>query len=322
MTAYFENGVFTDATPAWHGQGLTVNDETLTAARIMELVPELASEVIQSPVFAPYGDPAEPMIAESERWMANVREYDGKILGIQSGKYTVWQTREMLAFGDDVVGALDGSHYKTAGSLKDGSLVWALLELPGEINIGGVAGETMKPFLMVTNSFDGSCAATAITTWVRVVCANTWNMAMGAAKVKYSVRHTSQMDVNAVDAQEALRMTFNLGDEIQKVGDALIAEKMGAASVASFLRNLVPLDPDATKVQRDNTLATRHDIGHIFLNSPTTGDAAGTKWGALQAVTEYTQRYQNAGQSGASRMSKVMLATPALNTRALAILTA
>jgi phage/plasmid-like protein (TIGR03299 family) len=288
----------------------------------MELVPEMGSDVIQAPVFAPYGDPTAPLIAESERWMANVRELDGKILGIQSGKYTVWQTREMLAFADEVVGEANGAHIKTAGTLKDGSLVWALLELPGEINIGGTASEAMRPYLMVTNSFDGSCAATSITTWVRVVCANTWNMAMGQAKVKYSVRHTSQMDVNAVDAQEALRMTFNLGDEIQKVGDVLIAQKMGAASVASFLRNLVPLDPNATKIVRDNTLATRHDIGHIFLNSPTTGDAAGTKWGALQAVTEYTQRYQNAGQSSAARMSKVMLATPALNTRALAILTA
>lgn len=318
MTAYFENGVFTDAKPAWHGEGITVDDETLTAERIFELVPELGSDVVRSPIFATHGDEFE--ISETDRWMANVRECDGKIVGVMGPKYQVFQSREMFAFGDEIVGQSGGSHHKTAGTLKDGSLIWDLIELPGEINIGGLASEKMRPYLMLANSFDGSCAATAITTWIRVVCANTFNMAMNGSTARYSVRHTSGMQSRVVEAQEALGMTFALGDEIQKLGDRLLAEKMGVSSVASFLRNLVPLDPEATKIQRDNVLATRHDIGHIFLASPTTGDAAGTKWGALQAVTEYTQRYANVKQTGEQRMQKVLLDTPALNTRALALL--
>lgn len=319
MPAYFENGVFTDATPAWHGEGITVDDETLTAERIFELVPELASDVVQAPIFAPYGDPAEPDFAETDRWMANVREYDGKIVGVQSERYQIWQSSEMFAFGDEIIGQSGGSHYKTAGSLKDGSLIWALLQLPGEINIGGLASEKMLPFLMVTNSFDGSCAATAITTYVRVVCANTWNMAMGRAKTRYAVRHTSGMSTSLVDAQEALRMTFNLGSELQELGDRLLAEKIGKREFNGFLRTLVPFDLESTKIVRDNAIATREDIAHIFLDSPTTGDAAGTKWGALQAVTEYTQRY--AGVKQGEQVRKIMLATPALNSRALALLT-
>lgn len=318
MPAYFENGVFTDATPAWHGMGVVVDDETLTSERIYELVPELGSDIVQSPIFAPYAQGDE--IAETERWLANVREYDGKILGVMSSRYHLFQQHEMFDFGDAIVGQAKGSHWKTAGTLKDGSLIWGLLELPGEIKIAGLDSEKMVPYLMTTNSFDGTCPAQAVTTWVRVVCANTWNLAIRTAASKYAVRHTSGMDDRIVDAQEALRMTFDLGSEIAALGDRLITEKMGAASVATFLRNLVPLDPEATKIQKDNVLATRHDIGHIFLNSPTTGDAAGTKWGALQAVTEYTQRYQNAGQSGESRIRKIVLATPELNTRALALL--
>lgn len=320
MTAYFESGIFTDAQPAWHGEGIVVDDETLTSERIFEIVPELASHVTQSPIFAPYGDPNDPSFAESEKWLANVREYDGKVLGVQSSQYHVWQSQEMFAFGDEIIGQSGGSHWKTAGSLKDGSLIWGLLQLPGEILIGGLESEKMLPFLMVTNSFDGSCAAQAITTYVRVVCSNTWNMAMSNAATKYSVRHTSGMDARIVDAQMALGMTFDLGTELQRVGDELIAEKIGKSEFNAFLRTLVPFDLDSTKIVRDNAIATRDDITRIFRDSPTTGDAAGTKWGALQAVTEYTQRYQNAQQSGATRLRKVMIETPALNAKALALL--
>lgn len=320
MPAYFENGVFTDAQPAWHGEGVVVDDETLTAERIFELVPELGSHVTQAPIFAPYGNPEDPSFAESTKWLANVREYDGKVLGVQSANYHVWQSREMFAFGDEILGQQGGSHYKTAGTLKDGSLIWALIQLPGDINIGGVESEKMVPFLMVTNSYDGSVAGTAITTYVRVVCSNTWNMAMSNAPIKHAVRHTAGMADRIVAAQEALGMTFNLGAQLQELGDRLIAEKMSNRELNGFLRTLVPFDLESTKIVRDNAIATREDIAHIFLDSPTTGDAAGTKWGALQAVTEFTQRYQNANQSGAARLRKVMLETPALNARALALL--
>lgn len=319
MPAYFENGVFTDANPAWHGMGVVVEDETLTAERIYELVPELASKVTQSPIFAPYAGGEE--IAETEKWLANVRELDGRILGVMSSKYELLQTSEMFDFGDALVAQAEGSHWKTAGTLKDGSLTWGLLELPNEIKIGGLASEAMRPYVMVTNSFDGSCAFQALTCWTRVVCANTWNIAIGESMGRhFKLRHTSGLTERLVDAQEALRFTFDLGEQLQVIGDTLIAEKLGKRELNEFLKRLVPFDLESSKIVRDNAIATREDIAHIFQDSPTTGDAAGTKWGALQAVMEYTQRYQTPGQSGESRISKVMLAAPALNTRAQRIL--
>lgn len=318
MPAYFENGVFTDAQPAWHGEGVVVDDATLTSEQVFELVPELGSNVVQSPIFAPYADGAE--IAETERWLANVRELDGKVLGVMSSSYNLFTSRDLFGFGDEVVGQVGGSHYKTAGTLKDGSVIWALVELPNEILIGGLASEAMRPYIMFANSFDGSYAAQAVTTYTRVVCANTFNLALRGAQNRYAVRHTSGMDARILDAQEALRMSFDYGKELQELGDKLIAEKLGKRELNAFLRTLVPFDLESTKIVRDNAIATREDIAHIFLESPTTGDAAGTKWGALQAVMEFTQRYQNPGQGGDARMRKVMLDTPALNARAQRIL--
>lgn len=322
MPAYFENGVFTDAQPAWHGMGVVVDDETLTSERIFELVPELGSKVVRAPIIAPYEKDGEIEYSESQRWLANVREYDGRVLGVMSAKYKLFQNQEMMDFGDALVGAAEGSHWKTAGSIKDGSVVWGLLALPGEINIGGLESEAMRPFLFLTNSFDGTCTFSARTCWTRVVCWNTWNVAMREGRANaYTIRHTTNMQERVVDAQEALAMTFNLGAELQTLGDELIGHKLSTRAFGDFLARLVPLDVDAEKTKKDNVLATREDIRTIFRDSPTTGDAAGTKWGALQSVVEYTQRYANVKQTGESRMRKVMLDTPRLNTRAARILT-
>lgn len=319
MPAYFENGVFTDATPAWHGEGIVVPDETLTAERIFELIPELASPVKRSPIFATVGNGDEMVVSETDRWMANIREIDGKILGVMGPRYQVFQNSELFSFGDAVVGAADGSHYKTAGTIKDGSVVWGLIALPGEIKIGGLDSEKMVPYLFLTNSFDGTCTLQARTCWTRVVCWNTWNMAMSAGQ-SFSIRHSSKMGDRVIEAQEALSMTFDLGVELESLGTKLLAEKIGRVAARGFLAELVPFVPNPTRLQKDNTLAIREDIEHIFRESPTTADAAGTKWGLLNAVTEYTQRYQQANQKAAARMQRTMLATPELNTRALALL--
>lgn len=323
MTAYFENGVFANATPAWHGMGITVDDESLTSERIFELVPELASDVVRAPIFAAYGDASDPQIAETESWLANVRTLDGKVLGVQGPRYKVFTGRDLFDFGDAVLG--EGVGYETAGTLKGGSVIWALAQLPGEVKIAGLASERMVPYIFFTNSFDGTCTFQSRTAWTRVVCMNTWNMAMHQG-VGHSIRHTANMHDRVIEAQEALGLTFDLGREIEELGTQLIGEKMNTRDLTAFLELLVPVtaaDLDAAKAERaaaiEKAEAIRFDIAHIFKDSPTTGDAAGTKWGALQAVIEYTQRYQVNGSQEAA-MRRTLLSAPELNTRARAIL--
>lgn len=318
MTAYFENGVFTKATPAWHGLGTVIEDQAITAERVFELVPELGSDIVRAPIFAAYGDEDDPSISETDRYLANVRVLDGRIVGVMGSRYELFTGRDMFAFGDEVVGQVGGAHYNTAGTLKGGSTIWGLVDLPGSIEIAGLPGERMTPYLFLANSFDGSCALQVRTAWTRVVCANTFNVALNQG-LGFKIRHTANLGDRVVEAQQALGMTFQLGEEIKALGDKLIAEKVNRKAMNEFLATLVPFVDDATEAQKDNTLATRADIAHIFTDSPTTGDAAGTKWGALQAVMEYTQRY--AGGSDEARMRKTLLSSPELNTRALAILT-
>jgi hypothetical protein len=67
--------------------------------------------------------------------------------------------------------------YETAGSIRNGALVWALVRLPGELRIANT-DDVVKPFILCVNSHDGSVAFRALNTSVRVVCSNTLTLAL------------------------------------------------------------------------------------------------------------------------------------------------
>jgi phage/plasmid-like protein (TIGR03299 family) len=330
MPAYFENGVFTDATPAWHGLGVTVPDEHLTRERIYELVPELGSEVVKTPIFAAYSDGEGFAAPTTERYYANVRALDKKILGVVGNRYELIQPDEMMSFGEDIIDA--GGKWKTAGTLGEGELIWGLLELPGEIKIGGLADEAVTPYLMVTNSYDGSARFGAYATWTRVVCWNTWNMAISGAPTSYTLRHTESAAGRLQDARDALRLTFKLGEEIQQLGDTLLAKKLDGADLTRFIKQLIPNpeivaadDADTAQAAKDAIAKAqdrRFDLRKVIVDSPNLENVRGTAWAALQGTIEYTQRYEVPGARAQSILKRAVLAPSALNTRALSLLSA
>ena len=107
-----------------------------------------------------------------EGYKANVRNTDQNVLGIVTDRYKVVQNDEAFKFTDDLLGA--GVRYETAGSLQDGKRIWLLAKLPQEYIIGG---EQISPYLVFTNTHDGSGAIKVAVTPVRVVCSNTLNLA-------------------------------------------------------------------------------------------------------------------------------------------------
>ena len=110
-------------------------------------------------------------------YKANVRDSDRKILGVVTDRYKVIQNQEAFAFTDALLG--EGVRYETAGSLQEGRRVWLLARLPREYII---AGERISPYMVFSNTHDGSGAVKTALTPIRVVCNNTLNLALRTAK--------------------------------------------------------------------------------------------------------------------------------------------
>lgn len=88
-----------------------------------------------------------------EGYKANVRDSDRKVLGVVTDRYKIVQNEEAFSFTDALLG--EGVRYETAGSLQGGKSVWLLAHLPHEYII---SGERISPYLLFSNTHDGSGA--------------------------------------------------------------------------------------------------------------------------------------------------------------------
>lgn len=177
MSVAVESMFYTREKP-WHGLGVRV-EEAPTSTDALRLA-GLDWEVAQEPIFTETGD----AIAG---YKVNVRDRDRKVLGVVSDRYKIIQNKEAFAFTDTLLGR--GVRYETAGSLQEGKRVWLLARLPREYII---AGERISPYLVFSNSHDGSGAVRVALTPIRVCCNNTLNLALDTARRSWSIQMQSK----------------------------------------------------------------------------------------------------------------------------------
>ena len=134
---------------AWirpQGQGLQTAAEAIVAA-------ELDWEVQKRPLF--YRDPTNPKgnVKKIEEKVTTVRMSDGKYLGVVSPAYSIVQNTTAFDIGDALVESAEAK-YETAGSLRDGRVVFISMEIPKTVKVPGDDGE-IRPYLLLVNGHDG-----------------------------------------------------------------------------------------------------------------------------------------------------------------------
>lgn len=182
--------MFSTRVKPWHGLGQIVA-EAPTSKDALTLA-ELDWKVLQEPIFTGTND----LIVG---YKANVRSTDRRVLGVVSDRYRVVNNDEAFAFTDELLG--EGVRYETAGSLQNGRKVWLLARLPHEYII---TGERISPYLVFSNTHDGSGAIKVALTPVRVVCNNTLNLALSMTKRCWSTIHTGEMQNKMQEAKDTL----------------------------------------------------------------------------------------------------------------------
>lgn len=176
MPALIDN-MFSVRQVPWHGLGTIVKEAPKSDEAIK--LAGLDWEVVQEKVYA--GG------QEVKGYYANIRSDNGKVLGIVTQRYKVVQNREAFAFTDLLLG--EGLEYETAGSLREGRLVWLLGRLP-EVKI---LDDITIPYVVFVNGHDGFYSIKVALTPVRVVCYNTLVMALNGAPRVWSVRHVGNL---------------------------------------------------------------------------------------------------------------------------------
>lgn len=228
----------------------------------------------------------EPLITESgnrvEGFKANIRDVDGKILGVVTDRYKIVQNEEAFAFTDDLLGY--GVRYETAGSLFGGKKTWLLAQLPHEYIIGG---ERISPYLLFSNSHDGSGAIKVAITPIRVVCNNTLNLALNTAKRSWSAIHTGNITEKMNEARHTLGLAEQYMEELGKEFEYLKAKKMSDSQVKEYIEILLPLDDEGSLQQKRNIQRLREDMKMRYFDAPDLKDLGNNAYRFVNAVSDF-----------------------------------
>lgn len=297
--------------PVWHGLGQRV-DTVLTAEQALKEA-RLDWGVEKEPVYLKRNVGGEETFVPVEDRFSVTRVQDQKSLGFVGGDYVPFQNHEAFDFFDSLVDSGEAK-YETAGALYGGKRIWLTAKLPDTMEVAG--GDGLDLYIYLETSHDGSKATTVGISPVLIVCQNTLNMAMNAARQSFAIRHTESAKGKVQEARETLKLTFKFADVFKTTSDVLCTTDVTDEVFAKILEaNMFP-QPKQTPKNIAAIIANRHDSQTIR------DETRMTAWGAVQALTEWSQhmrpfRTEEArmranvggwGQSLASKVTKELVA--------------
>lgn len=272
MSANVESMFYVREVP-WHGLGKKVLEAPSSKDAL--IAADLNWEVVQEPIFTE----TKELI---EGYKANVRNSDRQILGIVTDRYKVIQNDEAFAFTDALLG--EGVRYETAGSLQGGRKVWLLAHMPREYII---SGEHISPYLLFSNTHDGSGAIKVALTPIRVVCNNTLNLALSTAKRSWSMIHTGDIKGKMEEAKNTLLLAEKYMGSLGKEFERLRMKQMTDKQIMEYIELLLPLEENATSQQAKNISRLRDDMKRRYFDAPDLQDVGKNAYRFVNAVSDF-----------------------------------
>ena len=219
------------------------------------------------------------------------------VLGVVGERYHVLQNEDLFSFGDNILDG--GGRWETAVSLKGGRVVFGSLALEREtvLDPNGVA-DVVKTYLLINTSHDGSIAIQASITPIRVVCANTLNLALNrtrkrdGVKQSFKIRHTQTASGKVQIARQTLGLANAYMNEFDVMAHAMIAKEITAKDFNNIILAAYP-KPDKDNKGSFKKWENKVDLINDIYTGQYNGMIAGNAWGALNALTERLDWYRS-----------------------------
>ena len=272
--------MYTGATP-WHGLGVKL-DNPATAAEAIAAA-GLDWNVIKKPVYVRNIHGGFEEVAGKA---AIVREDTQEVFSIMGDGYEPLQNWDGNGTLLDGVVGMGEAIYHTAGSLFGGRKVFLLVKLPEDIEV--IPGDVVQPYILLSNSHDGSQAVRMQVTPIRVVCANTLSAALRGGGGFYA-KHTKNVMQRATEAREVLGLAHAYYEMFARQVDQLVNTRMTVIEVQDYLQQVYRFQADKTYADQDHRIVKSYETTLDLLNHPTNtiGGIQGTRWAAYNAVSYY-----------------------------------
>ena len=266
----------------WHGLGKRVPSDV--SPEQMLKAANLDWEVVKRPMF--FNDVnGGPVLTKAN---ALVRSTDNKLLTIISDQWNPVQNVEAFKFFDDFVHAGDMNMH-TAGSLKEGKIVWALAKINDQFELFG--GDKVEGYLLFSNPHEFGRSIDVRFTPIRVVCNNTLTMALGnEAKFAVKVNHRSKFDPDQV--KQTLGIAKDQLSRYKEQAQFLGSKKFQEESLIEYFNRVFPtLSKDESKkldIRKQPISRQAEEAMANLETQPGAKFAKGSWWHAFNTVTYLT----------------------------------
>jgi phage/plasmid-like protein (TIGR03299 family) len=217
---------------------------------------------------------------------ALVRDKDRRVLGAAGTRYTVVQNETLAEIGEALMKA--GARWETAGSLNGGRRVWMLLSLESDGEV--VEGDKVKSYILLSNAHDGYRTVDIALTTVRVVCNNSFRLAMGGAGAgTFKFRHTSQVEERLAQAGDILLHARERFDEFVAQSKKMAELKLNEQEQIDFLLEALGISKDPK--EHKGLMLKKLEQAKECLRAERAAAAEGVEdsgWTAFNAVTRFT----------------------------------
>lgn len=214
------------------------------------------------------------------------RNTDNRVYYVSSEHYQVWQPKECFAFLKEVMGDLKIS---VAGSLHEGAKAFVTALLPESLKI---AGDEIRNYVVLYQSFDGKSHLTISNTPTRVVCQNTLNIATREAKNSgrlWATRHRGELGQDRIEeAKNFFNWNRNYLNAFQTEANNLLDVKLSASQIDEIVAQIVPIPEDAKRKAR---LEEKRAYLYQALNTDDLANFRNTGWGVYNAVSDWLGHY-------------------------------
>jgi phage/plasmid-like protein (TIGR03299 family) len=201
-----------------------------------------------------------------------VRDDNFDQVGVVGNRYEIVQNRVITGLVTPLVeeGLLE---VVNQGYIGTGSKVFIQAQMTEEYNI---AGETHRAMLTMMNSHDGTSPLAAGVTDTRVICQNTFAMAMEDMSTR--LQHKLGINEQALKITETLDFVNERMRRYATAAEALNSTRATVGQVDQIIRS-------AYGKKENETVRNRDEIVNLFFQGA--GNEGATLWDAVNAITEF-----------------------------------
>lgn len=263
--------VYSGQTP-WHGLGKEIPSDLTPDQVLVEAGLDWTVEKV----------PAYATVAGKKTaigWSALVRSEDDRVLDVVSDDWNPVQNKDAFEFFNDFIAEGDMS-METAGSLRDGQIVWALAKVKDGFSLFG--GDEVESYLHFTNFHKYGCSTDVRFTPIRVVCNNTLTLSLNT-KVERMVKISHRREFDGDSVKLMLGVAHDKLLKYKEMAQFLGSKRYTAESMVDYFKTVFPVSGPAN-AKKEISKSAKTALS-VVETQPGSEFASGTFWALFNAVT-------------------------------------